>query len=274
MWKKIEVNLIVVAVIVALSWIGFEIWVRNFADGSKLNSKSVQYYDNKEYFKGQFLAKLAIKAGHEDTKIMLCEICLNEKRPHDALYWIQQYKGRHQYLRDIFYLRVYEALKQYDNALDYFSKMKFKEKFVYYSYIKSRIKKRMYNPTKTLKDYQKMASNGNKKVYSYLGSLLLANNNNENGVNYFEKAIANNDIWSVLMLGNHFFKLKDYKQAMIYYQKASALGYKKAPFYIINVYRKQGLNKKALECYKTLPKMMRSETKINTIKWIMEGFKA
>ena len=275
MLKKIEIFGIIILIISGLFWAGFEIWLQKFADGTKLMQQGTKYAENKKFFKARLLLKLAVRKKINEAKISLLHLSISDKRPHDALYWLQQSKDLKIYHREFFALIIYDQLKQYDKVLTSFQKMKFNDRILYQSFIKRQIKAKFYDPTPAIEDYQEMAANGNKKVYPYLGVLLLAKGNEAIAVEYLKEAVVNNDYWSALRLGFYFFRMADYPQAITYYKKALSFGNKimlgldnKCVYlFIVNAYQRQKKYDKALEwCAKAQKVGLNIKNRIKEIK--------
>ena len=93
--KKLETWGIVILIIIGTLWGGFEVWIRRYADGTQLIDIAIDYARKKQFFKAKFTARLALKAGKKEAKILtkgakkISQIfsqifnCCYEKNPHN-----------------------------------------------------------------------------------------------------------------------------------------------------------------------------------------------
>ena len=204
MWKKIETILIVIAVLIGLSWGGFEVWIRKFANGDQLEAKGFEYLEKKEYFKAKLMARLAIKAGQKEAKLLLVVINIKLKNPHDTLYWLEKAKDVKVESKKYVHLIINNQLRRYDKALKIFSKYNSADKNNCLNFFKAGVMEKLYNPDEAIRDCKNLAENDNKKVYSYLALLLFAKEDNINAIKWFKKAAENNDTWSISTLEKYY----------------------------------------------------------------------
>ncbi|UDQ97248.1 tetratricopeptide repeat protein [Lentisphaerota bacterium WC36G] len=87
MIKKLEAIGVVILIAIGLSWSGFEIWIRNYADGNYLYKKGEENFSKNKCSRANFFFKLAMRAGSKKAAKRLIDIYKYKQNTKEVIYY-------------------------------------------------------------------------------------------------------------------------------------------------------------------------------------------
>ncbi|UDQ97249.1 tetratricopeptide repeat protein [Lentisphaerota bacterium WC36G] len=252
MIKKLEVIGIIILVVIGLIWGGFEIWIRNYADGEELYNKYQISIQEKNNFKARAFLRLAAKAGNKNAMWRIADTSLFEGDKTNAIFWYKKIYTSGEQFALIKLGNCYVKVNEIANAEKYYKLAQSNKRIQRTANYELLLLYQQFNKqTKLTQLIEDILKSKDFKLINSLGYFLTKDGKHSKAIKVFVRALKlekNHIIYN--NLANCYIQTKNYSDAISYLQKSLKLQGRS--------YQSSNIKAKLADCYAKIGQIEKS----------------